>query len=784
MGPESPATPPPRWREPDVLFVLVLTFACQLFSWSRLEGYQLADSVEYIERAQGYLFGHEVLGPSSVRSFAFSALFLPLFWITDQLGIEDSRFLVYVFRFGTASLGILLCLSCMRVGALVAGRRAGIVTGLLIGTNPIFLQYSISPVSGIAAALCVSLGLERCLQRESMRFHAIGGLWLGVGFMMAYQTIPIAGTILVMMLARERWQHFRRFGGAVLGFFGGLAGQVLLDRVSYGEWGSSIFRYILDNAGGILVRLLGKYLKMGDAAQWLYSKIEELHKRDYTPEVDVDEFAFQSIQETNWYFEALPAAIVWPAIALFFVGVVRALKRPRWASTLLLICLAANLFLLAQKSSKSFRLWLPLFPLLFPLAALGFDALRFEGPARRPRNALASLLLLAIPVLGLLALQRNDTRPYAIFWEATEWVNQRVERLRRTDSLAEPQDAPVELEGFGAGKVRISGSYHWAMFMRESPLLHLVKLPFEIEGWNGLDDKRKQRNIDTLLTLDWYVTHWPALLNHPDWMAVVNENFTVEAAFYDPESDPGLAAVFVLKRKPPFRELESTDARTFHSLLAFESESAYRMEHELGRPVDFVDASGKRARLVGTQYETLPGSGLGWVSYHWWSDLEERGPWTVIDRITSPDEHNAWQNDHLLAGGLATFAGLEPGTILRESTLVVPGVDAYSAVRPFAPLGGPHLRGDRIPADLWVKLVRYQQFEATEENPGPFPKVVLEELTARDGETGEPLPTERRAPTAAGWTTSPDGLQRVDRFLIERLRDLTEAFVPPEGPAE
>ena len=65
-----------------LLLVLLGTAALQFFAWSRLEGYQLADSVEYMDRAWAVARG-EALDPSTIRSFAFSALLLPIFAVAE-----------------------------------------------------------------------------------------------------------------------------------------------------------------------------------------------------------------------------------------------------------------------------------------------------------------------------------------------------------------------------------------------------------------------------------------------------------------------------------------------------------------------------------------------------------------------------------------------------------------------------------------------------------------------------------------------------------------------------
>ena len=55
-----------------LLAVLTCVFALQVHSWNTLDGYQLADSVEYMERARNLAIGQEVRVDGAVRSFGFS----------------------------------------------------------------------------------------------------------------------------------------------------------------------------------------------------------------------------------------------------------------------------------------------------------------------------------------------------------------------------------------------------------------------------------------------------------------------------------------------------------------------------------------------------------------------------------------------------------------------------------------------------------------------------------------------------------------------------------------
>ena len=58
----------------DGLLVGLVAVAAQLWILGRVDGWRLADSVEYLDRAWEWTSG-EGLGPENTRSFAFSLLF-------------------------------------------------------------------------------------------------------------------------------------------------------------------------------------------------------------------------------------------------------------------------------------------------------------------------------------------------------------------------------------------------------------------------------------------------------------------------------------------------------------------------------------------------------------------------------------------------------------------------------------------------------------------------------------------------------------------------------------
>jgi len=156
-----------------LLAVLACVFALQIHSWNTLEGYQLADSVEYMERARNLAIGQEVRVDGAVRSFGFSLLLTPIFWVASLFGAESWHGLAWIVRLLQMGLGLGLVIASARLAERVTGRPIGWAAAALVGANPVFLQYTVSPVSGVAAGLFIALallaqqGVETMLDDES-----------------------------------------------------------------------------------------------------------------------------------------------------------------------------------------------------------------------------------------------------------------------------------------------------------------------------------------------------------------------------------------------------------------------------------------------------------------------------------------------------------------------------------------------------------------------------------------------------------------------------------------
>jgi hypothetical protein len=475
-----------------------------------------------------------------------------------------------------------------------------------------------------------------------------------------------------------------------------------------------------------------------------------------------------------FYIIFLPRMLVWPVLVFAALAVIRTLLRPSWKSTLLLGVLVLNTLVMSIKGSKEFRLWLPLLGALAPFVALGWTWLAAPGRLLQARRGVLALaLVLAVP-FALRELSEENTRKYGGYWQAMAYVNDLARETLHERTLREGT-----LDGVPP-PLLVGSAYNWAVYMRQSPLVHLVKLPWQLNAWSSYDEasKKRQHDMDTLDELDVFIAHLPILANHPDLFEWVNLHYAVTAAFYDQATYEDLGPIFVLERVRGSR-----DDKRFFALAPDEDHEAYRTRWQLDERAAFASSDGpegtrEELRLLGFEYEVLPPQELGWITYHWTTRTGFARDYKIVDRLTAPDERNAWDNGHEPAYGVHPFTAWAPGEILREGYLVVAAAQAFLADGPYRPIGGGYRRADRIPIRLWAKLVEYDQ-EALDRDPPEL--VELGRLERANEWTGELVPPpleEGVLRTPDGYLFSADGLSAVGAFMMPVQ---PKARVPDDG---
>jgi len=791
----------PSWRDGWVRALVLFTLAAQLFAWSRIEGYQIADSVEYMEIARSFVRGEERVDTGAMRPFGFSGVLVPFFAIADWMQLRDPRAVVWSITVMEIALGCLLVVLTARIGTRIGGRACGIAAGFLVAMNPVFLQYSTQPESGIPAGVCLALALERLLDAGAwmrsgtprsvvFRRAAVGGLWLGAAFLVAYKTLLVSGALILLLGLRDRWRYREVWLAAALGLFIALVVQSALDWLMYGVFGASILNYIAANTGSVLTSIFIKIHEQFYAVpglplnqqprNWALNLAENLYdvRGDMTDEArsDLTQGGVFGKMPPLFYVTELPRMIPWPAIALLALGVVRALWKRNVAALILLCVLVANVVAMSNKGQKEFRLWLPLLPFLMPIVALGWAFVVEVVLARIAllRPAVSAALVTSIAILSLRELTELETRQFGGYWEAMDWVNARAARTlparaaaARSRGLAEPEP------------LRVAAAYHWAVFQRNVPQIDDVKLPAQLNLWKTYQPGPSGHvvehvdNMAAIEELDVLLVHLPILTENPELLRWVAQHFEIAGAFYDQKTYGGLGPILALEKVTP-------DARARRFLVERHGVDprAFQAERHLRGAMDFIhprDPAIERLELLGVEVQTVPPYDFLWITYHWYTAKKPGRDWMLIDRITSYDERHVWDNGHHGGYGALPTTEWEAGSIVSEGYLLIPAAEPYRGGARLRPIGDSYRRGDLLPVRLWMGVRIYGRPPPD----GGMPRVARELVAVRPG-AREPLrpigSTELETP--AGVQFSGDGLTRIRGLLLPVI---PAARLPDDG---
>lgn len=764
----------PTLRTNYVQWILALALALQIFAWWRVDGYQLADSVEFMERARAVVRGEQMIDAGAVRPIGFSFLLIPFFALGEWFGLRDERALVWCVVLVQMALGLVLAWRCMRIGARLAAKTGAIAAGFLVATNPVFLQYSTQPVSDLAAGICFAYALEPLLERCSFRRALGAGLWLGVGFLIAYKTLLVTLLLIAILFLRDRFKHSATWRGLLPGIVIAMFVQSVIDWWTYGTFGISVFNYLAANVLGVLTSAMMR-VAIYTHNEWLYDHGTKLYKlKEAALKLDWDSVNARELrakQSPLFYVLEMPTFLVWPVIGAAAVSIVRMLVQRSAKAFMLLALIAAALLVMSNKGSKDLRLLLPLLPVIAPLCAYGFDwiARGIMGRFGAWRGFATIGAAVVVIVMSIATLQAINVKHFGGYWAASDWIDERARSTfakRRVKTAWLGRDHEPE-------PLRVAYAYHWAVFLRQSPLVQVVKLPWQLNLWQkyteareGAGIREKSEDFAALVELDLFVVHLPILSGNPDLMSFVNRHFEVIAALYDQRTYEDIGPIFVLQRRTG-----SAHAHTFFDVTRGVSETDFTRARQIEPVLDFVDIeNGDRVRLLGVEYATLPPQEFGWITYHWRVPKPVQRNWMILDRLTSPYEAQTWENNHEPAYWTKRTSTLTPDEIVSESYLVVPSHQAYNPKVPVRPIGNAYRRGDLIPTRIWMKLVELDP--ATVGLAGP-PTIRFEMMPARIGAAARV-----RTPAEVGLQEMPDGIQ----FAADDFVRVAGFFIPVRGP--
>lgn len=662
-------------RHPLAILLLACVLCFEFAAWRSTEGYQLADSVEFMERARSLERGQAMVDSLAIRPFGFSTVLLPFFAVADWLGLPDQRAVAWTISLFQIALGLALVAVAMRLGGRIAGQRGALLAGTLTGANPVLLQYSSQPVSGLAAGICAGLAVDAILTEDRFRSGVRCGAWLGIAFLMAFQSLLVATALLLVLLLRDVRRRRALLPpsvrGLLCGFGAALLVQILIDWALFGTPGASLYNYAVQNFGAVAASFLARIGWRAPAVR-IYELTMRLQGREGSAVAD----SVLAAKQSPWFYIAeLPRMLVWPAIAALVLGFVRTVRRPDWRVALPALVFAVNVLAMSNKGSKDFRLWLPLLPLIALVCVHGWTWLA-------PRTFRAGILLdlgfsLAVLGLGAAALAPLGSRRFAGYWRAMDWANLRAGELARES--AHP-------------RVAVASAYNWAVYLRDSPDVDLRKLPWQVDLWPRYSSRQRAEILAALEEIELFLVHLAVLRGNPELLEFLAARFAVAAAVHDQVIDlQGLGPILVLERRRGALEEN----------LLFETGGTAPS----GPPAMRFSREDESLDLLDWSYRRLPPQGLGWITYRWRSPGGLSRDYTFLDRITSLDEGRAWQNDHAPAWGRRPANAWPRGEVLTEGYLVVPAQDPYRPGGPFLPLGGEDRARTEVPADLWMAIV-------------------------------------------------------------------------------
>ena len=546
----------------------------------------------------------------------------------------------------------------------------------------------------------------------------------------------------------------------------------------YGVFGASILNYLAANTGSVLTSVFIKiherfYAVPGvpldqQPSNWALSLAKETYRTGR--ELSGEDWAGPSSQgprsrmEGLFYVLELPRMIPWPAIGLFAIGALRALWKRNVAALVLLGAFVASVVALSNKGQKEFRIWLPLLPFLMPMIGLGWAFVVEVVLARLAllRPAASAALVTTIGILSLRELTELETRHYGGYWEAMDWVNARAARTLPARAAAAHARGNSEPE-----PLRVAAAYHWAVFQRHVPQIDNVKLPWQLNLWkqyvpgpNGhvvehIDDMAAIEELDVLLV------HLPILTENPELLRWVAEHFQVSAVFYDQMEYGDLGPIYALEKVTP-----DPRARRFLVERHGVDPRQFAAERHLQGAMDFIhprDPALERLELLGVEVQTVPPNDFLWITYHWYTRKKPGRDWKLIDRVTSYDERNVWDNGHHGGYGALPTTAWAADSIVSEGYLLIPAAQPYKHAARMRPIGDSYRRGDLLPARIWMAV----RMDGRPPADGGIPRIARELVAVRPG-TLTPLRPIDSAVTQLpdGSQFSGDGLTRVRALLL------------------
>ena len=240
------------WLNRPLFSILLIAALVRIVAAIFAKGYGMFDDhFDVIEVAQRWVNGHrDWLGQrESVRSLIYPGCHYVFFVGCESLGITDPQWKMMGVRFLHAAYSLLTVYFGYKTIRVRTDSDTARLGGLLLA---IFWLFPFMAVRNLIEFVCIPpllagfYYLSRDTKRRTRSDLVWAGVLFGLGFVLRYATLPLAGTVGLVLLFRREWRAAAYYGGAFL--LSVTLIQGVTDWIGYGFPFSSVVAYFSYNA--------------------------------------------------------------------------------------------------------------------------------------------------------------------------------------------------------------------------------------------------------------------------------------------------------------------------------------------------------------------------------------------------------------------------------------------------------------------------------------------------------------------------------------------------------
>ena len=240
------------WINQPLLSILLIAALVRIVAVIFAKGYGMFDDhFDVIEVAQRWVNGYrDWLGHrESVRSLIYPGCHYLFFVGCEALGITDPQWKMVGVRFLHAAYSLLAVYFGYKTIRVLTDSDTARLGGLLLA---IFWLFPFMAVRNLIEIVCIPpllagfYYLSRDALRRTRSDLMSAGVLFGLGFVLRYATLPLAGTVGLVLVFRKEWKAAVYYGGAFL--LSVTLIQGVSDWIGYGFPFSSVIAYFSYNA--------------------------------------------------------------------------------------------------------------------------------------------------------------------------------------------------------------------------------------------------------------------------------------------------------------------------------------------------------------------------------------------------------------------------------------------------------------------------------------------------------------------------------------------------------